>query len=498
MVRGGPCRVGELAGQALGVLDVDAQARVVQRHGRENHVQRLAGGPGDLAAGRSRDREVALGVLEVPVLQTAAGDGGRQPRVGGDDVGGQLRHRAAHRGGPAAQEQLEPVLGDQAACLLPVLAGEGVADRGHRLALLGVPARRAAVQEGDLLGVRVAQVRAQQLAEQRVVAVPVALGVGRCHRRPEVLDRRECERGALVAGQGVGQLGADGVHEAGPQHELAPVPRQAGENLGDEVVRHRPVGAGELGQEARRLGVPVQRERRQAQGRGPALGARPQQVGLRAGEGEVELPAQLGRLPAIEREVPDAQLRERAVDAQPLDRQRRVGAAGEHDPQLLGGVAHQEVDCRGRLGTRQLVDLVEHEHQRGVQFGEAVDEQRQEALRARPHRRLQPAEGAAGLDQLRAAQRVQQVLEQPAGVVVIPVQRQPARRARQLAGRDPRGEQYGLAGPGRRGEQHEALADSLVQGVEEPPALNQVARGRRDQQLGGHSRGRRRPLRWGA
>ncbi len=69
---------------------------------------------------------------------------------------------------------------------------------------------------------------------------------------------------------------------------------------------------------------------------------------------------------AIEREVPDAQLRERAAHAQPLDRQRRVGAAGEHDPQLLGGVAHEKVDRRGRLGARQLVDLVEHEHQRGV------------------------------------------------------------------------------------------------------------------------------------
>ncbi len=186
----------------------------------------------------------------------------------------------------------------------------------------------------------------------------------------------------------------------------------------------------------------------------------------------------------------------------PLTRSRsigsgRVGAAGQHDPQLLGGVAHQEVDRRGRLGARQLVDLVEHQHQRGAQLGEAVDEQRQEALRARPHRRLQPVQGAAGRDQLRAAQRAQQVLEQPAGVVVVAVQRQPARRARQLARRDPRGEQHGLARPGRRGEQHEALADSLVQDVEEPLALDQVARGRRDQQLGGHRRGLHHPLRGG-
>ncbi len=71
-------------------------------------------------------------------------------------------------------------------------------------------------------------------------------------------------------------------------------------------------------------------------------------------------------------------------------------------------------------------------------------------------------------------------------------------RARQLAGRDPRGEQHGLARPGRGGEQHEPLADSLVQGVEEPLALNQMARGRRHQQLGGHSRGRPCPLRCGA
>ena len=99
-----------------------------------------------------RDRQQALGILEVAVLQATAGDGRRQTRVGRDDLRRQLRHRTAHRRRAAVQEQLQPMLGDQAAGLLPILARERVADREHRLPLLRIPARRAAVQRGDLRG----------------------------------------------------------------------------------------------------------------------------------------------------------------------------------------------------------------------------------------------------------------------------------------------------------------------------------------------------------
>ena len=174
------------------------------------------------------------------------------------------------------------------------------------------------------------------------------------------------------------------------------------------------------------------------------------------GERQLQPLAQLGGLLAVERELGDAQLGERAAGAQTLGRQRRIGAAGQHEAQLLGGVADEEVDRGGCRGAGELVNLIEHQHERRAQLGEAVDQQREEALGAGSRRRDEAIERAAGLERSRAAQCAQEVLEQPIGVIVLAVERQPAGGAGQRARRDPRGEQHGLAGAGRRGEQHDA------------------------------------------
>ena len=99
----------------------------------------LLGLPARLLARRPCDRQVALGILEVAILQTAAGDGRRQTWSDATTSRRQLRHRAAHRRRAAVQEQLQPVLGDQPAGLPPILTRERVADGGHRLPLLRIP-----------------------------------------------------------------------------------------------------------------------------------------------------------------------------------------------------------------------------------------------------------------------------------------------------------------------------------------------------------------------
>jgi len=480
------CRSAQLVRQALGVTGMHAQARVAQPHCGDDRP-RLA----RIGTQLPRERQERLGVLEIAILQARAGDGRRQTRVGCDDLRRQLRHRAAHRRRAAAQEQLQPMLGDQATGLLPVSAGERVADCEHRLPLLGIPAGRATVQGRDLPRMGVAQVGAQQLREQWVIAIPAATYSGWLHRGAEALELHQRQRATLAPGERVRQLGAELVNQAGAQHELATLLWQAREHLGDQVVGDCSIGAGELGQKTPRLGVSPQRQRRQPHRGGPALGACPQRVDLRVGECQLQPLAQLGGLLAVERELGDTQLGERATGTQALGRQRRIGAARQHDAQLLGGVADKEVDRGGGRGAGELVDLVEHQHERRAQLCQAVDQQREEALGAGSRRSDEVIKRAAGLERSRTAQRAQEVFEQPVGLIVLPVERQPARGAGQRARRDPRGEQHGLAGAGRRGEQDDALLDALVEGVVQSPALDQMARGRRYQQLGGDRRDRR-------
>ena len=90
----------------------------------------------------------------------------------------------------------------------------------------------------------------------------------------------------VAAGERVRELTADAVDEAGAQQELAHLGGLEREHLLGEVVADRAVVAGELRQEALRVGRVERRHRRQPQGRRPALGARDEPLDLRAAEVE--------------------------------------------------------------------------------------------------------------------------------------------------------------------------------------------------------------------
>ena len=109
----------------------------------------------------------------------------------------------------------------------------------------------------------------------------------------------------------------------------------------------------------------------------------------------------------------------------------------------------------------------------GQQRRERVDQQRQEAVGARAGGALDaPVRWPARAP---GSQRAQQVGDQPRGIVVIGIERQPARRPGQLA-RDPRREQHGLAGPRRRGQQRQVVGDATVEAVQ-PPFVREAVGG---------------------
>ena len=71
---------------------------------------------------------------------------------------------------------------------------------------------------------------------------------------------------------------------------------------------------------------------------------------------------QLVRLALGEREVGRADLGEPAAHPQHVQRQRRVAAGGEHEPQRVRRVQEQEGQLRQALAVAQHVDVVEHQH----------------------------------------------------------------------------------------------------------------------------------------
>jgi hypothetical protein len=70
----------------------------------------------------------------------------------------------------------------------------------------------------------------------------------------------------------IGERPAHPLKHRGAQQELAHLGRLAFQHLSHEIPRHGPLAARELGHEALRIGMPRQRDRREAQAGRPPLG----------------------------------------------------------------------------------------------------------------------------------------------------------------------------------------------------------------------------------
>ena len=174
-------------------------------------------------------------------------------------------------GGLPVQVQAGPVIGEQPGRQGPVPGGLGVPDRLHRVPVHREPGGGGLVQRGDLLRSGATQLQLQQVGEQVVVAEPRPPRIQRHHERVRLLQVLQHPLPAAAPGQQVGQLPVDPVQDGGAQqqqpHRLA-LPVQ---HLGQQVLRHRPLGAGKLLSEPPRIRLPGQRQRCQPQPRRPPL-----------------------------------------------------------------------------------------------------------------------------------------------------------------------------------------------------------------------------------
>ena len=227
---------------------------------------------------------------------------------------------------------------------------------------------------GDQLGRAEAQLGAQQLAHQRVIAVPGPLVAVRRDERVLALEPRQHVVGVRAAGQGVREIAADHVDDRGPQQELDELVRLLREHLAEEVVGHRGVVAGERRDEARGVRVRLQGQRREAQPRGPSLGAQPQLADVRGGELDAGGLEQVGRLGLGEGEVGLADLGQLPGEPEPAEPERRVHARGDHDPQRARRMPQQPVEVGEHAAVAHLVEVVEHQHDGLLELHQGVDQ----------------------------------------------------------------------------------------------------------------------------
>lgn len=201
---------------------------------------------------------------------------------------------------------------------------------------------------------------------------------GGCHQRCLALEPVEQVAGLLPPGELGGERGGHRVTDADHTQEVAHVVGQPGEDLPDEVVGHRAVIAGELGEE--RVGVGGLRDAKggQPQPGGPSAGALVQHLDLCRREVHPGLGQQLRRLRQGEAQLPGAQLPQSPSEAQPGQRQWRIQPAGENE--LDGGGLDPGEDLQSVHAIRvdQFVQVVEDQADglgQGVQrFGELGDE----------------------------------------------------------------------------------------------------------------------------
>ena len=431
-------------------------------HAVGHHVRAQGGDPGldrgaavgerDRRGGPVRDREPPLGL---------GGTAGQHPEPPAVD----RERRVACQ--LLRAEPPQPLLRRVHAAVVVVRQGEGIDQAGERLRLTGgvrvadrrlrvpvgdAPLHRAAVEDRHHLRLAPLELVAQQLAEQVVIAVPLAPPVERHDEAVRPRERLERARRPRRLQDGVAEPAAHALEDGGVLQEPRLGRREPREELEAEVLGHEAVVAREARGAGRGRPSRLQGQRREVQAGGPALGPLGQlarvEPGVHGGQHgfglllvqpqlrHADLLHQPPRPPARQRERGLLPARDRELRA------RREVADQPREPVQAGGIGHG-------------MEVVEHEHQRPLERSQGVPDARdplRPARASRPGKRLEDI----GRQRLDPVQRSRDVAQEHHGVVVGGVERDPRERTR--IGLGPVGQQRRLAVPGGRDHGHDRRA----------------------------------------
>ena len=155
----------------------------------------------------------------------------------------------------------------------------------------------------------------QQLAEQVVVAVPLAATVQRNHEQVASFELLEHPDRPFAAGHGVAERSAHPVEDRRAHEEADLRAREAAQQLGVEVFIDEAVVAAEA--ESRGWGTGLDRERGQVEAGRPSLRTLHERVGFGRGHIGTGLSKESGSLLFGHGEVVDADLHHSAVHPEP-------------------------------------------------------------------------------------------------------------------------------------------------------------------------------------
>ncbi len=299
---------------------------------------------------RSRGRgQVTSGVLQGSPDQIAGHSYSGEFRVGRDGPAGKPGQQLDQGGAPPAEEEVEPVVRQQPGGQPPVRRGLGLADRLDRVPVPGEPCGGRAVQRGPFVRLGAAQLQLQQVREQPVVAEPRPARVQRDHERAGLLQILQDPFPARGAGQHVRQRAGHPLQHRRAQEQSPHLLALPVQHLGQQVLGHRPIGAGELRGEPLRVRVPGQRQRGQPQPGHPALGpsVQPGQHLVRQlHSGGAEQRARLGQ---AEPQIGRPDLGQLSVQPQPVQSQPQVMPGREDEPKLPRRAQHQQLQLGQHL-----------------------------------------------------------------------------------------------------------------------------------------------------
>ncbi len=158
-----------------------------------------------------------------------------------------------------------------------------------------------------------------------VVAIPLAPWVERDQEVIGALELVEHRPRVVRSGDRVTQPGAEPLEHAGAQKEPQYDIRLLVEHLARQVVGDSAIVSRESGYQLIRIRAVAQRQRRQVQPRGPALGAQMQSTHCGGRESELmNLVEQVLSFSLGEAELFGIDLAEISADSQPRERQRRL------------------------------------------------------------------------------------------------------------------------------------------------------------------------------
>jgi hypothetical protein len=254
-----------------------------------------------------------------------------------------------------------PVFGDQLDRRVVVAGGDRVPDGVVGVSLGQEPPGRPSVQRRDRLGPGAFELQPQQLAEEVVVAVPLASIVQRHEEEVRALYLLKHPARRPLPGHGVAQRRGQPVEDRRAEEKVAHLLSEPAQDLAPEVVDHVAVVAGELVDETRGIGLLADGECGEIESRDPPLRTAMKRLDVRFGQGQVEQPVQ---------ELSGLFRREAQLASVDLEQIPPGSQAGERQPRLRpSGHCHL-------AGVRQVLDKESHLLRESLRVGEVIVVQR--------------------------------------------------------------------------------------------------------------------------